>query len=129
MTNGVEFAMTGHISPDLFVYLNQSVLYALTGQNCGGGTGLSSASLPSSPFSSLSRQQGSPAASAHPTHLFPSWGYHNVSLFDGLFTYFPCICPHWVVHSKKGYVPMPKTVFGTQYVLNKYLCKEPTHLH
>lgn len=22
VTNGVEFAMTGHISPDLFVYLN-----------------------------------------------------------------------------------------------------------
>lgn len=114
MTNGVEFAMTGHISPDLFVYLNQSVLSALTWQNCGGGTGLSSAFLPSSPFSSLSRQQGSPAASAHSPHLFPSgvitmchylMGYlliFHVSSPTGLYTpkraMSPCL-KQYLVHS------------------------------
>lgn len=50
VTNGVEFAMTDHISPDLFVYLNCSVLSAVIRQKCGGDTGLSSASLSSLPF-------------------------------------------------------------------------------
>lgn len=53
MTNGVELAMTDHISLDLFVYLNSSVPSAVIGQNCEGGTGLSSASLSSLPFPPL----------------------------------------------------------------------------